>query len=99
MDNQHIIACIREAKERLRGHWWQSTDEVTETGQHCAATACVKSGYDVALAAIKELIVTLTGTASPGNHVLYAWNDQPERIEADVLDLYDRTIARLEAQT
>ena len=84
--------------------------ECTITGFASYGAEYVKHTHPALLEALTELTYPIGGPntwmdwmdkyrAAPVS-VLARWNDDPDRVVADVLDLYDETISRLkEAQT
>ena len=101
------IQHLKEAQALLRRDGWQQGQwgpvPPEECGSRCVAGAlqAVAGGpMRLDLEVRYHLQRTILLDCPPGDDMLYltAWNDTPGRTEAEVHDLIDRTIARLETQ-
>lgn len=90
-----VLTTLRVAKDHLRGRWCQA-GKLEDGRTYCAATATIVGSR--ATEACRALAGTLGDESFTALLTLFNWNDAPGRTEAEVLDLYDRTIARLEAR-
>ena len=92
------LESLKQGRARIATGWCRGKlandkDGLTvDPGDPTACSWCAAGAVDDRAAEVFAL--NTTRGASGG---LYRWNDADARVRDDVLDLYDRTIARLEA--
>lgn len=111
VSKEEVIEGLKCAKERLRGHWgrgWYFMDnvgtriyEATEDCRCCAigAVRIAVRKYDPCdRTKLRQEIESVLQDSLPcGERNVPFYNDQPGRTEEEVLALFDRAIAKLEA--
>ncbi len=94
------LEVLKRGLERVRKGWCQHCYAKTAAGHGTgvlspdACSWCAVGAVNVNDEARTELMETLGFAPHPPVGI---WNDDPSRTQADVIDLFERTIARLEA--
>ncbi len=97
-----VLGTLRVGRERIVRGWCQETlaedvngegcDELSaEAVSWCAMGAVCVLDLDTRSYALDELNLGVDTDIA-------GWNDHPDRTQAEVLDLFDRTIARVESE-
>lgn len=111
----NTIDILRSARALIteREDWCQGTESIDRNGLECSpfsqdsvcwcATGAILHIVDDlprSIAAFKALAALLpSDSGKTAENVIAHWNDAPERTHAEVLAAFDRTIAKLEAQS
>ena len=96
-----VLGTLRAGRERIARGWCQgryATDAhggYASTGAANAEAWCISGAVRFCASGV---VVVHALRKTLGSRQLAVWNDHPDRTQADVLDLFDRTIARVESE-